>query len=293
MRAVFETVNGRSMSEVVVPIDPKRARPVYVPRAEGEVRLRVRRRGGATRLADLRQQGSAKAFFPRNPGPACEGVLLNTAGGITGGDRFSFRAEAETGTWLSLSTQAAERAYRAEPGQTGQLTTRLTLDPGARVDWLPQETILFDGSALSRRLEVDMADDSRLLAVEPVIFGRRAMGERVRDLRFVDQWRIRRGGRLVHADALRLLGDAEAVMAGAALGAGAGAMASLVYIAPDAERFLAPLRALLPETAGASLIRPGVLAVRLLAPDGRLLRRALLPMLECLRGIALPKVWTL
>ncbi|MEM7177865.1 MAG: urease accessory protein UreD [Pseudomonadota bacterium] len=293
MHAVFETGKGECVFQQVLAIDPKPAGAACAPRAEGSVSVRVRLRAGATRLADLRQQGSAKAFFPRHQGPACEGVLLNTAGGITGGDRFAYRAVAEAGTWLGLSTQAAERAYRAEPGQTGRLAASLTVAPGARIDWLPQETILYDGAALARGLEVEMAADSCLLAVEPVIFGRRAMGERVRDLRFSDQWRIRRDGRLIHADALRLFGDADAIMARTAAGAGAGAMASLVLIAPDAERFLGPLRALLPETAGASVIGPGILAARMLAVDGRLLRRSLLPMLACLRGTTLPKVWTL
>ncbi|MBY8974617.1 urease accessory protein UreD [Rhodobacteraceae bacterium NNCM2] len=262
-------------------------------RARGLVRVRARHRNGVNALADLRQQGSAKAFFPRHPGDACEGVLLNTAGGITGGDRFTYAANADDGAWLSLSTQAAERAYRAEAGETGHMDVSLTLGAGARIDWLPQETILYDGASLARRLDVSMAPGSRLLAVEPIVFGRRAMGERVRDLCFTDQWRVRRGGVLVYADALRLVGDAEAQLARAAIGAGAGAMASLVYIAPDAEARLAPLRALLPESGGASLIREGVLAARLLAPDGRLLRDALIPMLEALRGDSLPKVWTM
>ncbi|MEM0942587.1 MAG: urease accessory protein UreD [Pseudomonadota bacterium] len=216
-------------------------------------------------------------------------MILNTAGGITGGDRFAYRAAAGPGARLSLTTQAAERAYRAQPQETGHVHAHLTAAEGARIDWLPQETILFDGSALSRRLEVDLAPDATLLAVEPLIFGRAAMGERLRALRFSEQWRVRRAGRLVFADALRLQGPAEEILAGPATLAGHRAMASILLAAPDAERFLAPLRTLCP----ASLIRPGILAARITAPSGFELRHILLPALELLRGAPLPKVWTL
>ena len=260
-------------------------------RAIGHARISVRQRAGRTRLAGLRQEGSAKILLPRTQGIALQAVLLNTAGGITGGDWFGWTGEAGPETHLSLSSQAAERAYRARPGETGHVTTRLRIAEGARLDWLPQETILFDGAALSRRLEADLAPDATLLAVEPLIFGRKAMGEVVHDLRLTDQWRIRRGGDLVYADALRVHGDAAAILSGPATLAGMRAMASLALIAPEAERLLAPLRAALPATAGASLIRPGVLAARIAAPDGLVLRRALMRALPVLAP--LPKVWSL
>jgi urease accessory protein len=135
-----------------------------------------------------------------------DATLLNTTGGITGGDRFAWRATAAPGAWLGLTTQAAERAYRARPGETGQVAVTLELAAGARLDWLPQETILFDRSALERRLEADLCGNARLLVVEPVVFGRAAMGERIGAIRFVDRWRIRRDGRLVHAEATRIEG---------------------------------------------------------------------------------------
>lgn len=261
------------------------------PRAEGLVRIGAR--GPASRLATLRHQGSAKALLPVTHGPGLHAVLLNTAGGITGGDRFAYDAHAEDDARLTLATQTAERAYRVQPGEIGEVRTTLTIGVGARIDWLAQETILFDRAALSRRLEVDMAPDATLLAVEPLVFGRAAMGETVRDLHFSDQWRIRRGGRLIYADALRLDGDASAILAGPATAAGDLAMASLVLIAPNAETKLDGLRALLPPRGGASLVRDGVLAARLTAPDGFTLRRHLMPVLEHLNDAPLPKVWTM
>lgn len=264
------------------------------PRAIGRVRVAARLRGDRTALADLHQAGSARALFPREQG-ALVAVLLNTAGGITGGDRFDWLAEAAPGAALTLTTQAAERVYRAQAGETARVDTRLTLAPGARLDWLPQETILFDGAALDRSLCVEMAEDAALLALEPVVLGRQAMGERVQRAHFTDRWRIRRAGRLVWADSLRLSGAVADTASRPGLFGPNRAAASLVYVAPDAADRLAAARALLDESgieAGASA-RDGVLALRLLAPDGRALRAALARFLTVFRGAPLPRVWTI
>jgi len=265
--------------------------PGAQPRAVGEVVLGVRAGASGTALATLRQAGAFKVLFPRPTGAALEAILVNTAGGITGGDRFSTRAEAGAGSHLRLTTQAAERAYRAQPGEVGRVTTRLSVEAGARIDWLPQETILYDGSALDRRLVIDMAADARLLLVEPVIFGRAAMGEVLRAAAFRDRIAIDRDGVPLYRDGVAFTGDIAARLARPGVGGGAGAMASLVYVGADAEAHLAPLRDLLPAEAGASLIRPGVLALRLLAPDGYDLRQALVPALRRLTQDALPRSW--
>lgn len=261
------------------------------PRAEGEARIGVVRRKGATRLARLRQQGSAKCLIPRVPG-RIEAVFLNTAGGLTGGDRLTYAAEVGGGATLTLTTQAAERLYRAQPDETAHVTTQLSLAPGASLDWLPQETIAFDCCALSRRLEIDMAEDAHLLAVEPLVLGRTAHGERVESAYLLDRWRIRRAGRLIYADALHLSGTVAEIVSRPGLFAGHLAAATLVYVAPDAEARLDEARALLPETAGASAWN-GLLSVRLLAPDGAALRRALLHFLSHFRAAPLPRVWTM
>ena len=264
--------------------------PPPLPRARGTIFIEAARRGARSVLADLRQAGSARALFPFGVGPMLDATLLNTTGGIAGGDVFAYAGAAGPGAWLGMTTQAAERAYRARLGETGQMTVGLSAGVGARLDWLPQETILFDGSALVRRLEVDLAGDARLLAVEAVVLGRAAMGERITGLSFVDQWRVRRDGKLVYADALRLAGSAANLARRARLG-GAGAMASVLLAGGDAEALLGPVRRLLGEEAGASVVRPGVLTVRMLAPDGFDLRRGLMPVLELLRGAPLPSMW--
>jgi urease accessory protein len=264
---------------------------VKQPRAEGRSRVSARLRDGRSVLGALYEQGSAKVRLPRVEGPALHAVLLNTAGGLTGGDRFAVEAEVAAGARLVLATQTAERAYRAQPGETALVTNRLRLGPGATLEWLAQETILFDACALARSLEIDMAADARLLVVEPLVLGRAAMGETVRTAEFRDSVTLRREGRLVYADRLRLWGDVAATTRGAAAFGGARACATLIYAAPDAESRLDGLRALLPQgSAGASAF-DGAISARILSPDGYDLRRTLMAALRGFRDLPLPRVW--
>ena len=219
--------------------------------------------------------------------------MVNTAGGITGGDRFEIAAEVVSGTALTLTTQTAERAYRAQPGETGQLSSALRVGPKARLQWLPQETILFDGSSLDRRLDVDLAVDAQLLLVEPLIFGRTEMGEALTQAWFRDHIDIRRDGKPLFLDRTEMTGDIAAHLARPHITNGALAMALIVLVAPEAGTRLDALRCMLPETAGAGLIGPDVLVTRLLAADGFDLRQTLVPVLRFLSNEELPKCWML
>ncbi len=264
---------------------------VSLPRARGTLDLSTKARGAVSAIDRLRTSGCVRALFPRSA-DAVEAIVINTSGGLTGGDCLELDARAGAGTALTLTTQAAERAYRAS-SDVARVTTRLSAGPAARLYWLPQELILFEGARLQRRLRVDLAGDARLLLVEPVIFGRTAMGERLRDVTFRDRIEVWREGAPLYLDALSLAGDLQARMARAAISDGAGAMASLVLVAPEAEAHLGPLRRMLPDTGGVSLLRPDMLAVRLLAEDGMELRRSLLPILDRLSRDSLPISWRL
>lgn len=269
--------------------------PVLLQRARGRAEVAVSWRDGRVRLDRLLQQGCAKALLPNVHGPTPEVVLLNTAGGLAGGDRIDLALSAGPGAALVVTTQAAERVYRAASG-TARVTARLTLGAGATLDWLPQETILFDAGRLERRLEADMAADARLTLLETLVLGRAAMGETVRTGHFADHWRVRRAGRLVHAEALRLTGDLARAASGPATLGGARALATLVHLAPDAEARLAPARALLAGLAGvqaAASLREGVLILRFLAPGHAPLRAALTIFLAAFRGVPPPRVWSL
>lgn len=263
-----------------------------LPRAVGTLRVSCAASTRGTELKDLTQSGSSKLLFPRAPDQSdLLGVCINTAGGIAGGDRFSVEARVGENSRLTLTTQAAERIYRAKGDEVGQLSTRLSVEHGARLDWLPQETILFDKSSLNRKLSVHLAADSVFLSVEPLVFGRITMGERLHQANLTDNLRLYRDGNLVFADAVRLSGKDQLASPFTANAAGAGA--SLLYASPDADLFLSRLRALLPASGGAGLIRDGVLFARILAPDSFILRKSLIPLIKVLRGAALPKTWTL
>ena len=263
-------------------------------RARGALRIVVRQRGAVSALADLRQEGCLKARFPHAAG-WFEAVTLNSSGGIAGGDALTLDLAVEAGARATFTSQAAERFYRARAADTpARVATRLALADGAAAEWLAQEAILFDGAALDRRLDIEMAADAAFLGVESLVFGRAAMGEHVASLRLADTIRVRRGGRLVLHEAVRLSGDVGAPLQRRALAAGAGAVATILHVAPGAEARLDALRAAwsaAPAEAGASAWG-GMLLGRVVAHDAAALRRTVLAGLAVLReGRPLPRVW--
>ncbi|HEY9212365.1 MAG TPA: urease accessory protein UreD, partial [Ancylobacter sp.] len=149
-----------------------------------------------------------RARFPSSGrrGRSLEAVLLNTGGGIAGGDSSHTSIRAERDARLVVTTQAAEKIYRSD-GATSLISVDLNMGEGASIDWMPQATILFEGARVERSIAANMAADARLLLIEPVILGRTARGERMSYGQLFDRWRIRRGGRLVYADGLHLDGD--------------------------------------------------------------------------------------
>lgn len=263
-------------------------------RAIGSLHVAIKRRGPASVLADLRQDGCLKARFPR-PVDWLEAVTLNSSGGVAGGDRLDWSYAVEAGASATFASQAAERFYRALPADPpSHLRTRITLADGAAAEWLPQEGILFDRAALDRALEVEMAADGWFLGVESLLFGRTASGERVATGRLADTIRIRRAGRLILHDAIRLTGDVAPVLDRTAVARGGAAVATLVHVAPDAEARLDDLRAAVadaPAESGASAW-DGMLVGRFVARDGAALRATVVAALASLRaGRALPRVW--
>jgi urease accessory protein len=263
-------------------------------RARGEASIAVDRLPqGGHRIARLRQSGAAKLLCPRNHmDEAFEAVLLNTAGGLAGGDCLRWEASAGSDAMLRVTTQTAERVYRSNSGDA-LVETCLRADAGATLEWLPQETILFDGSRLSRSLSIELAQDAGLLAVEAIVLGRRAHGERVRSGFLRDHWRVRRGGRLIYADNVRMDGDIAALLDRTATFGGAQSFATLLLAGPG-RMPIHDLRAILPTSdgleAGASAL-PDVTVVRMIAINGDVLRPALARLLVALRGAALPRVW--
>jgi urease accessory protein len=263
-------------------------------RAEGRIGLAVEQLGGRTILRRKAEAGSARVRLPRVPGPGLEAVLINTAGGLAEGDRMTIAVEAGPGADLLVTTAAAEKVYKSE-GDTTALDVTLRLGASARLDWLPQETIMFDRARLARRLDVEMASDASLLLFEATVFGRVAHEERVETGFFEDRWRIRRDGTLVYADTFRLSGALATRLGRPTVAAGARAIATLLYIAPDAATRVDEARALLDgarSECGAGAWN-GCLALRFLASDIETLRRDAARAIAGLGGRALPRVWNL
>ena len=244
------------------------------------------------RLTGLSQSGSAKALLPRSYGPAPEIVFLNTSGGLTSGDTLEYCVDLGPATRATATTQTAERAYRAE-GLPARARVALTVGAGGALDWLPQETILFDGAKLDRETTVDLAEGASFLGLETVVLGRAAMGETLRRLHLHDRRLIRRNGRIEVLDPFRLDNSSLARADAPALLQGARAIAVLILSAPGAEDHLPTLRAALTEpgvTAAASAL-PGRIILRAHAPDAWPLRRQMARLIETLRPGALPRVW--
>jgi urease accessory protein len=265
----------------------------WLPRSEGSLRLAFERQECRVALNVLHQAGVLRARFPKpETGETPEAVLVNTAGGLTGGDKLDIGVRLGEASSLTVTSAAAEKIYRARDGET-TISVRLDVEDGARLAWLPQPTILFNAARLDRRTEVDLAGDAHFLAVEMLIFGRAAMGEDVHRGFCRDAWRVRRDGRLVLADCLQLDGPIAALLDRPAALAGARAMALVLYSAPDAAARLEPARALLEgarSRVGTSSWN-GLLVARAYAGDGRALQGDLAPLLELLAGRPLPRVW--
>jgi urease accessory protein len=250
-------------------------------RSVGHVHLRMERGG----VAIMREAGSAKCRMPRG---TTEGILINTSGGLAGGDLVSIKAEVGEGATLTLTSQAAERVYRTL-GPAAEVQVSLSIAKDATLMWLPQESIFFEGSALSRNLEIDLAEGASFLAVESMLFGRREMGEHVKRVSVTDRWNIRQMGHLIHAEAFKLGPDWP--NSKASFGEN-HATATLVFVSENASALLDRVRNLLGPEDGASAWN-GKLVARLLAKDGFHLRKTLIQVLSAIVGREkLPKTWT-
>ncbi len=278
-------------SEAGLPPYARTPIPAFM-RTDSLLRASLGRCGARTAALRIHEAGALRLRFPR-VGGACEGIILNTSGGIAGGDRQRLAFALGCGARAALTTQSAEKVYRSD-GEVARIETRLELEAGAHLAWLPQEAILFDGARLSRRLDIEMAADAVLTIKEGVVFGRAAMAETMRRGSFHDRWRIRRDGRLVLAEEVRLAGDIAATLEHAALGKGARAIATIVHVSPDAAAKLDTVRDVIADLgcdAGASAWN-GMLVVRLAGPLPQLIRTAAATVLARLLPTVSPRIWS-
>jgi urease accessory protein len=260
-------------------------------RAVGRIAFAVQASAGMTRRLRVREEGSLRVRCPGPPSSELEAVIVNTAGGVAGGDRFTLDVTVAPDARLVVTTAAAEKVYRTlEP--EAAIDVKLAVGAGGSLCWLPQETILFDRARLNRAIDVDLAEDARLVLAEAIVFGRTGMGETVDDSSLFDRWRMRRGGRLIHAEAMRLDGAVAARLKEPAVAKGGVAVAT-VLVVPGDEGMAASVRALGDEFRGEVGVSAwnGLAIARLCAADGAALRHDLVAVLTAVRGTSLPRLW--
>lgn len=265
-------------------------------RAVGAVAFETVFAGGKTRRGDVHETGSLRVRFPSPETGALAAVLVNTAGGVAGGDSFSVAINARKDSAVTLTTAAAEKIYRSH-GPAAAIDVSLHVAPGAHLAWLPQETILFDRARLRRRIDIELAEDASLLLAEIVVFGRAAMNEAMREGEYVDRWRLKRAGKLVFAETLRLDGDIAARLAQPAIGGGGVAVAT-VLIAPANQDTVERIRATGQSFAGQSFAGEvavsawnGFAVARFCAKDAAALRSDVMKVLARVDAKALPRLW--
>jgi urease accessory protein len=260
-------------------------------RAQGAVRFDVRCHDGVTRRGTLHESGSLRVRFPSPEDAGLSAVFVNTAGGVAGGDHFDIAISAGESTRLTVTTAAAEKVYRA-PDAPARLDISLKAAHGAHLAWLPQETILFDQAKIFRRIDIDLAEDASFLLCEIVVFGRAAMGERMERGEFVDRWRLRRGGRLVFAETVRLDGDIGARLARPAVAKG-GVAIGTALIVPGDEAVVERIREAAASFGGEVGISAwnGFAMARFCAQDAAALRADMMTVLGRASPSPLPRLW--
>jgi urease accessory protein len=260
-------------------------------RAVGSVAFETVLSAGKSRRGKVHEAGSLRVRFPSPETGALAAVLVNTAGGVAGGDRFSVSIDAGQGTALTLTTAAAEKIYRSH-GPSAAIDVSLRVATDAHLAWLPQETILFDRARLARRIDIELDESASLLLAEIVVFGRAAMDEVMREGEYVDRWRLKRAGKLIFAETLRLEGDIATKLAHPAI-AGGGTAVATVLVAPADQETAERVRAAAAPFAGEVGVSAwnGFAVARFCAKDAAALRSDVMKVLAQIDAKALPRLW--
>lgn len=234
--------------------------------------------GGRTRLAHLDQSDPLRILFPDvADDEPFTGALVTTSGGLVGGDSLGIVVKGAAGTASRIVGQAAEKVYRSL-GADVTIEVKLDASEGAWLEWLPQETILFENARMRRVTLADVGAGARMMAGEMIVFGRTAMGEVMTQGLVRDAWEVRREGRLVWSDALHLDADLQTTLESTAGLDGASAYASMIYVADDAVDCVDAARELLGEPEqglyAAATCVGDVLILRWVGSDSLSLRNA-------------------
>lgn len=170
--------------------------------------LAFERRAQGTVLAHVRHEGPLTVQRPLHPeGPsACHAVIVHPPGGVAAGDTLDIGIDVREGAHAVLTMPGAAKFYRCASAPSRQRVA-IRVAPRAIVEWLPPETIVFDGAKSSATLEIDLADDATAIGWDIVALGRRARAETFAQGRWRQRLAIRRGGTALVYDVLDLRGD--------------------------------------------------------------------------------------
>ena len=280
------------MLEATIVDAPLREATFAANRAMGRIALSVAAASGQSRRGRVHEAGSLRVRFPNTVDAAqLEAVMVNTAGGMAGGDHFDIEVDVGAGARLCLTSAAAEKVYRSLAPDT-QVTVKLSAASGATLAWLPQETILFDRARLRRSIDLDLAQGASVLLAEGIVFGRSAMGEAVDCGHLFDRWRVRVGGELVFAETTRLDGKIAERLTKTAIANKGAAVASVLKV-PGDEAAAAAIRAMQESFIGDVGVSAwnGLALARLVAPDGATLRHDLIAVLTTWGAGTPPRLW--
>ena len=269
-------------------------------RADGCGRIALIGSENGTRIEDVFERSPIRIMFPRSGHCTVEeAVLINTAGGVAGGDRLECSVAALSGASITVTSQAAEKVYRAL-SEPACVRTRLKACEDARLAWLPQETIVFNCARLHRSTEIELFSRSELLALEWLVLGRAAHGEVVVGGDIIDSWRVKRDGRLIWADSFRITDEIFPHLKTRALLSNCNAIATLVYFGPHLDKRLDLLREIIPSlgcNCAATLVS-GLIVVRFAAKESSDLKLALRSFLQQFGSelgsgpFRVPKMWS-
>jgi urease accessory protein len=280
------------MNDLMTVDAPLRDEVFAANRARGRIALSVAATPGGSRRTRVHEAGSLRVRFPNGANKdTLDAVIVNTAGGMAGGDRFDIDIAVGAGARLTVTTAAAEKVYRSL-GPDTEVGVRLEVRSGGAIAWLPQETILFDQVRLRRTIDVNLAHDANLVLAEAVVFGRSAMGEAVLHGHLFDHWRVRVEGKLIFAETIRLDGAIAQRLAQLAV-AGKGVAVASVLKLPGDDASVAAVRAIRENFVGEADVSAwnGLALARLVATDGAALRRDLIGVLTALNAGPLPRLW--
>jgi len=269
-------------------------------RANGSGRIVVSGSETGTSIVDVFQQSPIRILFPETDGAVVEeAVLINTAGGVAGGDRLEICVTALAKAAIAVTSQAAEKVYRAL-NQPAQIVTKLKTVDRAKLAWLPQETIVFNRARLNRETQIELSSRAELLALEWLVLGRAAHGEEVVGGHITDSWRVKKDGRLIWADTFRVTDEMFPHLQRKALLSECKALATLIYFGPDPEARLELLRGVAASLGCRCAVTSvgGLIIVRLAAKmssDLRIALRSFLRQFSQAFGpgpFRVPKMWS-